>query len=77
MVLCPDEIYELCSQYFCSLLVTIYRIFSSLPWRNLLNEPPATLLAFVAEFLKIQYVLNDVINNQMAQTCTRAKKRGI
>ena len=70
-------IYELCSQYFYSLWVTTHSIFPSLPWRNLLSEPPATLPAFVAGFLKIQYVLKDVINKQMAQTCTRAKKRGI
>lgn len=69
-------IYELRSQYFCSLLVTTHCIRSSLLWRNLLNEPPATLSAFVTGFLQIQYILKGVINKQMAQTCIHAKKRG-
>lgn len=74
-------IYELCSQYFCSLLIHVCGY--SLPniicsqvcsGEKLLNEPPAKLPSFVARFLKIQYIVKDMINKQMAQAHTHAKK---
>lgn len=49
-------------------------VLSSTLWRKLLYEPPAALPAFVAGFLKIQYILKDVINKQMVQAHAHAKK---
>lgn len=56
------------------LQVTTRSVLPSLLWRKLLCKPPATLPAFVAGFLKIQYILKAVINKQMVQAHTHAKK---